>query len=110
MARYVDADKLLERFREAQTNFAEKLITINLLEAASTADVAPIIHAKWIRGRYCSNCECDDYDYCGRQPKYCPNCGAEMENPRLMMRSVYFYQRLPEKNGFVERWMQKMEQ
>lgn len=78
MARYVDADKLLERFREAQTNFAEKLITINLLEAASTADVVPVIHAKWIKGRYCSNCECDDYDYRGRQPKYCPECGARM--------------------------------
>ena len=50
----------------------------------TAADVAPVIHAHWIRYpdcgvTKCSNCgwsieECWDSDYC-------PNCGAKMDEP-----------------------------
>ena len=84
MARYVDvkkAIKAVENMCDCYNGFSDtydKAAIIGLLEEVPTADVAPVIHAKWIKGRYCSNCECDDYDYCCRQPKYCPECGAKM--------------------------------
>ncbi len=74
MISYIDANKLAE-FASNSTNG----LTANDIMRFPTEDVAPVIHAKWIVGRYCSNCECDDYDYCCRQPKYCPECGAKMD-------------------------------
>lgn len=53
----------------------------------SDSDVAPVIHARWIdngRGGYahayfCSNCGwLDGYPIEDRH-KYCPNCGAKMD-------------------------------
>lgn len=42
------------------------------------ADVAPVVHGKWIKGPsnpYCSECfvECRD------ETPFCPNCGAMMD-------------------------------
>lgn len=53
----------------------------------SDSDVAPVIHARWIdNGRggydwafYCSHCGwIDGYPFEDRH-KYCPNCGAKMD-------------------------------
>ena len=73
MEKYISAEKLLKiiPYEETVSRFA--------VTHAPAEEVAPVIHAKWVKGRYCSNCECDDYDYCCRQPKYCPECGAKME-------------------------------
>lgn len=83
MARYINADRLYPTNFEIYTyegDYKRALAAVyEKIDNAPAEDVAPIIHAKWIKGRYCSNCECDDYDYCCRQPKYCPECGAKME-------------------------------
>lgn len=98
MARYIDADKALTLMWNALWKLEderEKMHGLNLDERSNiqsgfeagqrvianmpTEDVDPVVRAKWIMGRYCSNCECDDYDYCCRQPKFCPECGAEMK-------------------------------
>ena len=47
----------------------------NLIPAA---DVAPVVHGRWIKGSsnpYCSKCfvECRD------ETPFCPNCGAKMD-------------------------------
>lgn len=63
-----------------------------LLEAKS-ADVAPVVHAKWITAphkssRFCSKCYHDEpYKFADSNANiynYCPHCGAKMdfeENP-----------------------------
>lgn len=58
------------------------------------ADVAPVVHGRWISltecsnaGVYCSICHKkvykEDYAWCNRKNKvrssYCPNCGAKMD-------------------------------
>lgn len=68
---------------DAQPYFSVAAKMIGLLPSA---DVAPVIHARWIdngRGRYgwafyCSHCGwVDGYPFEDRH-KYCPNCGAKM--------------------------------
>lgn len=51
---------------------------IDALENIPSADVAPVVHGKWIKGPstpYCSECfvECRD------ETPFCPNCGAKMD-------------------------------
>lgn len=55
----------------------------NLIKNAPTADVAPVIHAKWIEKNYliksyfeCSNCLFTTL----KDTRYCPHCGAKMDN------------------------------
>ena len=51
---------------------------IDMIEDAPAADVAPVVHGRWIEGPsnpYCSECfvECRD------ETPFCPNCGAKMD-------------------------------
>ena len=48
------------------------------IKAIPAADVAPVVHGRWIKGPsnpYCSECfvECRD------ETPFCPNCGAKMD-------------------------------
>lgn len=57
------------------------------IENIPPADVAPVIHARWIdngRGGYahayfCGNCGWIDGHPIEDRHKYCPNCGAKMD-------------------------------
>ena len=66
-----------------------------IIETEPSADVAPVVHGKWKPVRYTTYCSCgksyETYHYlctaCNHiayaQPyglKYCPNCGAKMDN------------------------------
>ena len=47
-----------------------------------TADVAEVIHAKWLISSdsyfpFCSNCNNEPFR--GKMTKYCPECGAKMD-------------------------------
>lgn len=47
------------------------------INSIPAADVAPVVHGRWIKGSsnpYCSECfvECRD------ETPFCPNCGAKM--------------------------------
>ena len=89
MARYIDAEKLIERSILTRTYKRDSCITVDDIDDCPTEDVAPVIHAKWETGR-CTNCHTDKPDvttsvvqgyihkYQGRL-NYCPNCGAKME-------------------------------
>lgn len=55
-----------------------------------TEDVAPVVHAHWIDDGYyadfhphkvyrCSNCDWSKLDVELPEEKYCPNCGAKMD-------------------------------
>ena len=53
------------------------------IEALPAADVAPVVHGRWIPFhsthagdiQYCSACDIG----CTWKPDYCPNCGARMD-------------------------------
>lgn len=57
-----------------------------LVYSVPSADVAPVWHGKWIHPteyglnlpeHYCS--ECGTWEYSDTESKYCPNCGAKMD-------------------------------
>lgn len=72
------------RWREENEQY---LRCLDVLRSLPTADVRENVHARWkVRSRTdkweyceCQNCgECYDFDI-GERFRYCPNCGAEME-------------------------------
>lgn len=93
MTEYKRLQELLYRLREimpeiGENPVADEMYNIVFEYAENTdKDVAPVIHARWIdNGRggygwayYCSNCGwIDGYPFEDRH-KYCPNCGAKMD-------------------------------
>lgn len=92
MARYIDADKMIEKLNESKRHDKNSLHIllmneddmIEFIEKQNTEEVLPVIHAHWIDRngacvypeweRYqCSNCKCN-----GSKNNYCSNCGARM--------------------------------
>ena len=80
MARYIDAIELLVVLNENKVSFNADINYF--IMNAPIADVAEVIHAKWIINSdgyypYCSNCkEIPEY---GVMSKYCPECGCRMD-------------------------------
>lgn len=73
--------------REYSTEVAPGLAAL-MLNAANTLEISsPTIHAHWIdrgkdKGYFCSNCECGcllNLDSEWHDSKYCPHCGAKMD-------------------------------
>ena len=103
MARYIDAEKLLEELQEEiefkttmYTEEQNKWFNIGLkcavrdVKSQPTADVEEAKHGEWHlldecsnEGIYCSICHKKVYrkDYANQKvkSKYCPNCGAKMD-------------------------------
>ena len=65
---------------------------IGCIEDTPAADVAPVVHGKWVHSRYdrsseqfdvvkCSRCGLEAYAmaYHVRDGNYCPRCGARMD-------------------------------
>lgn len=65
---------------------------MEIVAATPAADVAPVVHARWIHSRYddcseqfelvkCSQCNHEAYAmaFYVRGGNYCPNCGAKMD-------------------------------
>ena len=100
MARYIDADKLIDKLEELQFNapvmtpVMKIYNVIELVEDQPTADVVEVKHGYWIdkpSGRYlhiASWCSvCGNKSGIGgiesnRHKPYCPNCGAKMDGER----------------------------
>ena len=58
---------------------------LSYIEKTPTADVAPVVHGKWVTNSdrpdslICSVCKCG-FDIWKHDPyNYCPNCGAKMQ-------------------------------
>lgn len=83
MSKYINADKI--EWHTLYFNGGKQEITYkDEVDALPTADVAPIIHAHWIKnkGYMLSRCSaCQNTIPLGREykHKYCPNCGAKMD-------------------------------
>lgn len=97
MSRYADLDALGKELNERLTFLRERNgnydqytdgfdEAVDRVENFQTADVAPVVHAKWGTGRF--NLETGNYEeqctHCRNFSKeygkpYCPNCGAKMD-------------------------------
>ena len=88
MTDYIKREDALEQFNDYVLEYRTTQIRGMLMDVPS-ADVAPVRHGKWIEGTtdlICSSCEtvfndelawmCRDYTY--GNPRYCPHCGAKM--------------------------------
>lgn len=101
MARYIDADKLMESMRNGLFP-NEKIETpfdvLRAIEQTPTADVVEVKHGEWISPRpsggydfYCSCCkefaityEDSNYREQYHLTDYCPNCGAKMDGEKAL--------------------------
>ena len=99
MADYIDRDAVISEIeRREALMVGDKRISVDAMKSfiknRPAADVAPVVHGRWISltecsnaGVYCSICHKkvykEDYAWCNRKNKvrssYCPNCGAKMD-------------------------------
>lgn len=91
----MEAHTFLKTLRDKGVPYTETLV--NLMQYAVIEEVAPVVHAHWVNHKnnyvsidfrgdvsesaFCSNCRewltaSDEYATRG---KYCPNCGAKMD-------------------------------
>ena len=59
-----------------------KKFCIDTVNNVSAADVAPVVHGRWVYGCQCSVCGDRHGPYNSRHKPYynfCPNCGAKMD-------------------------------
>lgn len=86
MPEYIDRAKTIGEFKTCGAVFTYGVDVCNgiisrlLIQPA--ADVAPVVHGKWVICSdgyypYCSNCRNEPK---GGLSNYCPNCGAKMQN------------------------------
>ena len=90
MAEYIEKATLLNRViipsicSCVQGPNAERLkkFCIDTVNNVSAADVAPVVHGRWVYGCQCSVCGDRHGPYNSRHKPYynfCPNCGAKMD-------------------------------
>nr|DAG23536.1 MAG TPA: DNA-directed RNA polymerase [Caudoviricetes sp.] len=91
MAEYIERSYIrkMAMFEMAYTMETETdaAVVLRMIDDAPAADVAPVVHGRWIHdGRringgidwcHCSECGKSD-NFCART-NYCPNCGAKMD-------------------------------
>lgn len=84
--RPIDADRLYNSLRrlcdETDCNIAIMPDVMGAVRDAPTVDAEPVRHEHWevsLDGdTFCSGCS-TEHRLTGRIPKYCPNCGAKMD-------------------------------
>lgn len=84
MAEYIERSAAIEAAKHA---WAKGLEPSQYIEAMPAADVAPVVHGRWIDGK-CSNCGVDiptddahDVIF-GHECHFCYYCGAMMDGER----------------------------
>ena len=85
MSRYIDKETMRGIIREQEKSHGIRgLAWIEMaMDKQEDADVQEVRHGHWIfRGDYTSTCSCCnndvDVDH-KKEPKYCPDCGAKMD-------------------------------
>ena len=97
MSKYVDVEKILNDKGRATRfpNTSDLYYHESVLQYAPAEDVAPVIHAHWIKDKRKMREDGEIYDYCCSHCKgeaiesqwgncdiftdYCPRCGAKMD-------------------------------
>lgn len=91
MDEYLKRETLLER-AEYDNNY-RLIVPAEVIKNCPVADVASIVHGRWIGAPLCGNddCECSEcgnwcnihVNLCGEvTQKYCPYCGAKMDGAK----------------------------
>ena len=82
MAEYIKLSAAIEAAKHA---WAKGLEPSQYIEALPAADVAPVVHGRWVDGLECSICGADrptdgpcDVIW-GEDCKFCYSCGAKMD-------------------------------
>ena len=82
MDEYISKNAFLEHMKKTSRYFSVKYD----LEAFPAADVAPVVHGRWVEHEFEDEpCFGTEYECsaCGKfqygDSKYCPNCGAKMD-------------------------------
>lgn len=90
MAEYIKREDALRRTVFVHGRWDDTYLSATQLKAIPAADVAPVVHGRWLDGR-CTVCgweEPDEIGYDGYEfspwghTNYCPNCGAKMDGGR----------------------------
>lgn len=87
MADYIDREEVLKHkvmlYDPLNTRGWFSVVTTQSIMRIPSADVAPVVHAKWIMKdvsgeikAVCTHCGKPNKQY---QPPYCPHCGAKMD-------------------------------
>ena len=91
MAEYIKRENVLAKIDEfAKQNIAHGFpvdvfdieMMKKMVEKLPAADVAPVVHGRWVNGCQCSVCGDRHGPYNSRHVQYynhCPNCGAKMD-------------------------------
>ena len=91
MAEYIKRENVLAKIDEfAKQNIAHGFpvdvfdieMMKKMVEKLPAADVAPVVHGRWVNGCQCSVCGDRHGPYNSRHRpyyNYCPNCGAKMD-------------------------------
>lgn len=100
MAEYIEREAALALVRPDAPEDEEVAVTVatakklvrSIVWRTPAADVAPVVHGRWIHSRYenccdqfelvkCSQCSHEAYAmaFYVRNGNYCPNCGARMD-------------------------------
>lgn len=98
MAEYIERKSLIDEFDRlglGDHSFVERVFSDGvrtIIAGIPAADVAPVVHGRWIHSRYenccdqfelvkCSQCSHEAYAmaFYVRDGNYCPNCGARMD-------------------------------
>ena len=90
MAEYIEREAAIELLHYNADETCSAVVCD--FEAIPTADVAPVVHGRWIHSRYencseqfelvkCSQCNHEAYAmaFYVHGGNYCPNCGARMD-------------------------------
>ena len=97
MAEYIDREAALSLVQPDTPEDEKSTVTIatakklvrSIVYRTPTADVAPVRHGRWIKVGYacgetewqCSACKETEWRTSASRLKYCPFCGAKMDEP-----------------------------
>ena len=96
MAEYIEREALIRRIKEIHCAECDSYHgvrcracwvddTLDYIDSEPAADVAPVLHGKWLThsdrpdSLICSVCECGFDMWKHDQHNFCPNCGAKMD-------------------------------
>lgn len=92
MAEYIEREKVMQAIGIVRNIYSEakNFVAVSavdkvigeIVDEVPAADVAPVMHGRWVNGCQCSVCGDKHGPYNSRHRpyyNYCPNCGAKMD-------------------------------